>query len=250
MPASTEPHLRRFLVTWRASDRTIRAVGELSYAAPVFEYRYLQGIEGSPTFRPFPNFPDVTKTYRSPFLFPFFRSRVMDRRRRDFAAWRDALGLPASADDLDLLARSGGWRQGDRAAVTEEPAIGADGSTSYAFFVHGVRHRIPDPEEREQALAAACAGSSAAVRSDGTNEVNPDALLVTTPGGVDLGWVPDALVGYVRDVWSAGGQLEVLRCNGPQWPPYLRLLVEVRGRFPPDRDPLPMLPPRRAAAVA
>lgn len=250
MSAPVEQPTRRFLVSWRTLDRTILPLGELACDEEVYRYRYLPDALAHPEFRALPNFPDPVQQYHSPYLFPFFRARIMDRRRVDFPAWCEALGLPPAADDLDLLARSGGWRQADRAAVTERPAISADGTTASAFLVRGVRHRMTEAATRDAVLAGLVPGMELMLRPDENNEVNAEALVVTTAAGAGVGWVPDALVPYVGTVCAAGGRLRVLRCNGPEWPPYLRLLVEVCGRVEPTFDPLPMLSTPTGAVVA
>jgi hypothetical protein len=86
-----------------------------------------------------------------------------------------------------------------------------------------------------------------AVASDGStgsdqpdNPVDSNALLVSENDGVALGWVPSALIDYVRTVRHLGEpQLVVEHMNGPDVPPAYRLLVTLTGRvarlsrFPP-----------------
>lgn len=241
--------VRRFLVSWRTASRRIAPVGQLTYDGS-YRFQYLPSAGHLDGFRPFPNFPDLDGHYVSPFLFPFFGARVMDRRRADFAAWRTALALPPEADDLDLLARSGGWRQGDHASVTEEPRVAPNGSTAYAFLVRGITHRLPEAVRREDLLTSVDAGDPLTVRPDEGNEVNAHALLVVTSMGAAIGWVPDALVNFVGAVVDNGGSLTVLRRNGPEQPPYLRLVAELTGRLSPGIAPLPGLEAQHAMPIA
>lgn len=233
---SASPERRRFAVTWRDSGhKQTVVVAVLTYDGS-YRFRYTSAARDV-DLQPFGNFPDLDGDYVSPFLFPFFVSRVMDRRRPDFAAWQAALGLPPDADDLDLLGRSGGWRQGDRAGVVEVPRVASDGATSHAFLVRGLAHLEPDPARRDALLRDVTRGDALTLRRDDQNDVDPEALLIAHRHSA-LGWVPAVLIDYVGTVVEAGGALTVLRCNGPEQPPYLRLVVQVEGSFPPDRVPL------------
>lgn len=243
MPVSHESSsVRRFLVTWRDPDaRRIAPVGVLTFDG-TYRFHYLRAARDLRSFKAFPNFPELDQEYVSPYLFPFFSARVMDRRRSDFGDYCAALALSQDADDLDLLARSGGWRQGDRVAVTEEPAVAVDGSTSYVFLVRGIGHCIGDDDQREALLASLSTGDRLDVVHDKDNKVNRRALLLTTSEGGSIGWVPDALVDYVGAVvGSADGHVTVRHRSGPEQPSYLQLVVEVRGHLPAHQTSLPAL---------
>lgn len=126
--------------------------------------------------------------------------------------------------------------------------MGPDGSTSYAFLVRGLTHIAREPAARDALLAPVRAGDALSLRADVDNQVNAEALHVVWRDE-PLGWVPDALIGYVRTVMQGGGVLTVLRCNGPDQPPYLRVVAEMAGSFPSGREPLPLLAEDLAAGV-
>ncbi|HWH28954.1 MAG TPA: HIRAN domain-containing protein [Mycobacteriales bacterium] len=243
--------LRRFLVTWRDGEEqpSIHDVGCLSFDG-AYRFQYLPGARAAPGFRPLPGLPDLADTYGpAPDLFPVFAGRVMERTRPDFASYMAALDLPVDADDLDVLARSGGVTRGDRLVLTEEPSIGPDGSTRSTFLVRGLRFALPEPALRERVLAPLHSGDRLTVRPEAANDISPDALQVCTADDVAVGWVPDALTHWVRRVLSSSdGSFLVRRNNGPEHPPHARLLVDVHGHLPPGTVTLPGLG-RRAAEV-
>jgi hypothetical protein len=235
--------VRRFLVTWRdgRSPPGIHDIGCLT-ASSDYAFSYLPGTGTAPGFRPLPGFGDLGASYHSPSLFLLFAARLMDRRRPDYQRYVEALDLADDHDALDLLGRSEGVAKGDRLAVVEEPPVAADGSTCHVFVVRGLRFALPEPQWRGQVLAELERGTPLTVRSDVGNPVNPDALRLDGPGGQPVGWVPDALVPYVGAVTGgAAGELLVRRRNGPDQPPHLRLLAEVRGVLPDGMPSLPQL---------
>lgn len=234
---------RRFLVTWRDGQEPagIHPVGCLAFDGR-YSFAYLRGAATAQGFRPFPGFPDLERIYRSPSLFLFFADRVMDRRRPEYPTYVRALDLPVDSSELDLLSRNEGVGKGDRVTVTEEPIVQEYGRTSHVFVVRGLRFAAPDLERREGVLAELEPGTPLLVRPDTSNVVNPAALQLLTTGGDAIGWVPDALVPYVRAVLAhPGGDVIVQRRNGPELPPHVRLLASVRGTLPDGVRALPQL---------
>lgn len=234
---------RRFLVTWRDGQHAprIHPVGCL-VAGDEYAFSYLPGAWSVPGFRPLPGLPDRESPRRSARLFLFFADRLMDPRRPDFQDYVRALDLPDEPDPLDLLARSEGVLKGDRVAVVEEPHVHPDGRTDHVFVVRGLRFALGDPVQRERVLAGLVPRTPLAVGADHQNPVNSQALRLSAPDGAAIGWVPDALLPYVRAVvGGSGGQVLVQRRNGPDVPPHLRLLARVTGRHPAGTLTLPQL---------
>jgi hypothetical protein len=235
---------RRFLTSWRGRSEPVRIwpVGILTASEDRYRFAYVLGVEDIPDFRPILGFPDWSRTYESKELFPFFAQRIMDARRHDYPEYLDSLALPASASALDVLARSGGRRKADEFQLVEVPRISADGTTSYVFRVHGVRFALGDEELALPILDRIGVGDELLLVLEPDNPVNPRAIVVATPDGVRLGWVPDLLVDYVEAL-RAGGEVRVriLRVNGPTVPPQDRLVVELYGRLEPSTDTYPRL---------
>lgn len=239
---TADRQVRQLLVQWRNDvDGVIYPVGVLERDER-FRFFYLPRALELPRFRALPAFPELDQSYESDTLFDFFAVRVMDRRRPEYKAFLAALDLAPGADDLTVLARSGGRRRGDFVSVVAQPIVSDDGHTSHVFLVAGVRH-VADHEARDRALATLQRGDALGVDTEPGNPVNSNALVVVTPdGGARLGWVPDGLVHYVRRLLdSTTLTLRVVRVNGPAQPDQLRLLVAAEGRLPEGSPALPQL---------
>jgi hypothetical protein len=225
--------VRRFAVAWRNRPlRLISPVAVLDHSASGYRFQYLPSVrtdvEG---FRPFIGFRDLDRVYESSRLWPFFDLRVMDPKRPDFPEYVRQLGLPPDASRLDILSRSGGEQKGDSVLLVEAPAVADDGATESIFLARGSRYAGPETQT-STAVEHLQAGSELSIVDDTANEANADALLLTTSDGVPVGWVPDLLIDYARQVRAAGGHATVVQNNGRGAPWHMRLLVNVAGRLP------------------
>lgn len=232
------PHVdqavRRFAVAWRNRlRRSIAPVAVLDHDAAGYRFQYLPSVDRTVEgFRPFVGFPELGHVYESHRLWPFFDLRVMDRKRPDFGQYVRWLGLTTDASRLDILSRSGGEQKGDTVYLAEAPAVGNDGTTESVFLVRGTSYAV----RAYNTVAAAeslRAGDELALVDDVTNEANPDALLLATPEGAAVGWIPDLLIEYARLVRNGDGRVTVLQNNGSNAPWHVRLLVRLSGRVAP-----------------
>jgi hypothetical protein len=226
--------VRRFAIAWRNRQRrVITPVGVLDHRATGYRFQYLEAAgESVEGFRPFIGFPDFDRVYESARLWPFFDLRVMDRKRPDFPQYVRWLGLTVEASRLDILSRSGGEQKGDSVYLAESPAVADDGATEAVFLARGARYAIRQ-YGTEATANSLRAGDRLMLVDDDTNEANPQALLLETPDGAAVGWIPDLLVDYARQVRSGGGSVELLQNNGPLAPWHARLLVRISGRITP-----------------
>ena len=231
--------MSRFLVTWRSrtTERTT-PVGVLISGGQDFLFSYLPTVAHLEDFRAFVNFPDLKREYRSSELFPFFSQRVMDRRRPDHQAYVAALGLPADASVIDVLGRASGQRKGDTVQVILEPTVEPDGSVHHAFLLSGTRYA---PGDAPSVIDALQQGADLTFRPQPENLVNPDAQLICESHGQALGWVPDALLGFVQEVITNDYRLTATQVNGPEWPNHLRVVAQLRGSVPPGFVPFDSL---------
>ena len=223
---------RRFGIAWR--NRVLRSIHDVAVldADPgVYRFQYCPGVERVEGFRPFIGFPDFARVYESARLWPFFDLRVMDRKRPDYEQYVNWLGLSTEADRLDILARNGGEQKGDTVSLVEAPAVDDDGATSATFIVRGSGHAVRS-HGSESTIAGLRHGEALDARDDVTNEANPAAILLTA-AGAPVGWIPDLLIEYAREVVGSGGSITVLQNNGPSAPWHMRLLVRLAGRVPP-----------------
>lgn len=202
-----------------------------SDASYVFSYlRSASDVEG---FQPFIGFPDLGQRYEAPTLFPLFAQRVMRSSRPDFERYREALRLEPGASDWSILGRSQGQREGDGIRVFPEPEVDQHGRTTSTFFVSGLRHRMQQDPQVEQALAALTPGGRLVLVDEPTNPEDAQAVLVAEHPGVALAWIPSVLLPYVRTVRSsAPPTLTVAGTNGRDVPPSYRLLVKLDGTVP------------------
>ncbi len=227
--------LHRLLVTEKDPAGFYRPVAFLSASrgpgTTQYGFAYLRSAVERADFRPFLGFSDVNRAYRSDGLFPLFAERIMDPRRPEHPVLLAALDLTGDVTPLEVLARSGGQRAGDGIMLLPVPEVSAHGQTHCLFLVHGMRH-TPGADQRVGRLAP---GDRLALLAEPDNDVNPRAVLVVEDGAQPLGYVPDALLGYVDSVRDP--RVTVVRVNGPEVGSRLRLLVRVDGWFEPGEQP-------------
>lgn len=232
-PTTLTTQTRRFALAWRDRQRrVIRPVGVLDHLPSGYRFQYLANIEAvAPGLHPFVGFPDFARVYTSARLWPFFDLRVMDRKRPDFPEYVRWLGLTTNASTLDILSRSGGEQKGDSVYLAEQPKVANDGTTEAVFLARGVRYALRE-YHTEKIADSLRAGDPLLLVDDDQNEVNPAALLLGTPGGAAIGWIPDLLIDYARQVRASGGAVELLQ-NNLAAPWHARLLIRISGHVAP-----------------
>ena len=104
-----------YLAWQHAPSRRWFPVGRLirrQTATEEFEFSYVQGARDARDaagFRGIPEFPDLDRRYEATELFPTFRNRTMNKRRRDRAAHLHEFGLDVNeCDEVAELLASGG----------------------------------------------------------------------------------------------------------------------------------------------
>ncbi|MDP5185499.1 hypothetical protein QOZ88_22935 [Blastococcus sp. BMG 814] len=213
-------------------------MGKLSSDSHEYSFTYLPGAAAVEGFRPFIAFPEFNRQYQSARLWAFFALRTMDPHRPDYLRYLTWLGLESGADPLDVLSRSGGERKGDSVQLVERPAIAPGGSTSSVFLARGARYATRQ-HGSAPSVDALREGDPLRIKTDTGNPANPRALYLTDRIGSPFAWVPDLLIRYVEALVSKGGELKVLRNNGPECPWHLRVLVSAHGSLPPNCEPFP-----------
>lgn len=205
------------------------AVGFLDKLSDGYEFSYLAQAVARPGFVPLVGFSDPGRCYRRTQLFPSFAERVIGARRPDRPQYLASLRLDDDAGPWEILAASGGYREGDAIELISLPSFDpADASTNASFLAHGVRYRGHEANERISELRP---GETLALEKEPTNKANPRAIRVVD-GDLHLGYVPDPLVDYVANVMLEGRpSLTVVQANPPETNPHLRLLLRLRGRI-------------------
>lgn len=118
---------------WFPISRLDADVGNDEY---MFAYTQgaLEAVEKG-EFRPLLAFPDMRQQYESRELFPLFKNRVLDPKRKDFAEYINWLALDANhRDPIEILALTGGERQTDSLEVFPKLEKAADNTFSCRFF--------------------------------------------------------------------------------------------------------------------
>ena len=230
---------RQLIVAWSRSDRLTRPVGLLECrevdGEDEFVFRYLKSAESFEEFAALPNFPDLGRVYRGRKLFPVISNRLMSPDRPDYADWVALFDLDVHAGFFDILERSGGLRVTDRLELLPVPTV-EDGTIMSRFFVRGIRH-LDGAAEAAMKLRV---GDSLVVRPEPDNEVNEEALLLDSATGERIGYVPDYLVGMVRDLRvhnEAMPRVIVERVNRDV-APSMMVLVSMEAPCPPGYEPL------------
>lgn len=235
---------KTLFVAWQDSQESRQwfPVGRLDAAVPDVEYRfqYVRGAlraQKKAAFRPLAGFPELERDYHSPKLFAMFRNRVMWPSRPEFPDYLAAMALAADADPMDMLAVGGGRRMTDLYEVFPKLARGDDGGFVCRFFLHGGKHTSPAAQARVGCLRP---GEELRAAVELNNPLGELALQLQSADDYQmLGWAPRYLAPDLAQA-EAPGVLEarVVRVNPPPVPSEQRALVELRGRWPENYEPM------------
>lgn len=235
---ATAPATRALYVAWQdQKSRRYFPVGRLTYrgagASPAFTFCYLHGVQEAKQsgFAGFPEFPDERRTYRSNTLFSTFSNRLMARSRPDFGMYVNRLGLPTSADPLDILARSGGRRATDDIELFHAPHQAADGCYETYFLVHGIRYL---PEACHNRIASLKQQETLLLMADFQNPHDEMALALRSLDRFIVGYLPRYLC---PDSWTliqecSQIEIDVQQVNMPPAPLQQRLLCRMKSCWP------------------
>ena len=199
-------------------------------ATPEYRFRYIKGAERAKEqagFSAILSFPELTKDYRAPELFPLFRNRVMNPARPDFPNYLKTLGLDGSAEPVEILAVNGGGRATDNYEVFPKLVKKSDGSFTCRFLLHGSRYVNRSGQER---LATLEPGEELRIALELTNPTTQLAVQIQTDDHQILGWAPRYLVDdLTRAMAESSGKYEakVIRVNPQRHSLRPSLLVEL-----------------------
>ncbi len=227
--------MQKLYVTWQDPEtRQWHPVGRLSYSKGTYEFAYTRGAQSSKKFVPFGRMLDFGVVYLSNELFPLFANRLLPKSRPEYRDYLKWLGLHENkADEMEMLARSGGQRATDTLEIVPCPEPSADNSYEIYFFSHGLRHMSEKDQERAALLNP---GERLFLMRDVQNKADKMALLLRTDD-------PMSMVGYVPRYYSAEfstvmGRVEldsvcvtVERVN-PDAPSNFRLLCKFTSPWP------------------
>lgn len=190
---------KAFLIWGAPFSRRWLPVGQLSRDSEDFRFVYTKGAEASERFQPFGRITDLNAVYVGRELFPLFANRLLPKswpEYREFLSW---LGVDeATADELELLWRSGGERATDTLQLVPCPESSPDGQYRVEFFSHGIRHL---PQETRERIARLEPGERLNLMADLQNRWDGLALMLRTG-------VPINVLGYCPRFYS--GELSSL----------------------------------------
>lgn len=236
---SREPVARRLVVAWQhPTDRGIYPIALLDTESGRYRFRYLARALDVPEFRPLLGFPDTRRVYVSGSLFPLFKQRVMNRRRRDYGRFIDSLDLPVDATPWEQLTRSGGQRDGDTIQLFPVPLVSPDGSTSCRFLVHGVRHIEKQDSTVQERIDSLVEPEELLLIDEPENPKNSRAIQIATTEGRVLGWVPNLLLDYAHTIREyAPVSVVAEHANSSSVPYHFRVIARIDGAVPPEYRP-------------
>jgi hypothetical protein len=232
--------MKALFVAWQEpNSRRWVPVGRLTYENGTYRFVYTRGAKESKNFTPFGRMVDLDAAYVSEVLFPLFANRVLPKSRPEYQDYLRWMGLSEKDhDDLEVLARTGGLRATDTLEMFPCPEPTKNNSYEVFFFSHGLRHLIPENQERINSLKY---GEELYLMRDVQNPHDPMALLMRTSD-------PMSLVGYCPRYYSAEFtrlleavgkdtvKVTVEQMN-PDAPSQLRLLCKLSAPWPANFAP-------------
>lgn len=239
--------MKTLFLAWQdtAATRAWYPIGRLDadLSKSRYKFGYTRGAamaQENAGMTPLDSFPDFNRIYKSPELFPLFRNRILGEDRKDFKEYLRQLDLsPEHANPLEILALTGGERQTDNLEVFPKIERRKDGGFRCRCFLHGWRHVNKPAQERLLLLKE---GESLQAAIELNNPATVLALQLQTPDDYHMiGWAPRYLV---KDLFKAiSGAPEdicvvVVKVNPAPAPAKQRVLIEIRGRWPADYEPM------------
>jgi hypothetical protein len=239
--------MKTLFLAWQDQARTRRwfPIGRLDadVEASRFRFGYTRGAEiahEAAGLEPLDSFPDFHGYYESSELFPLFRNRVLSEDRKDFAEYLEQLDLePGDANPLEILALTGGERQTDNLQVFPKIERHPDGGFRSRFFLHGWRHVNESSQRRLLSLQP---GDELRLAIELNNPATTLALQLQT--AIDyhmVGWAPRYLVDDLFKVICESPDeifANVVKVNPSPAPAKQRVLIEIKGRWPDDYQPM------------
>jgi hypothetical protein len=226
-------------VVWQDPDsRRWIPVAQLTREHGTFRFKYTQGALESRKFMPFGSMTDLKSTYESSELFPLFANRILPKSRPEYREYIKWLGLdPEYADDLDVLARSGGVRATDTLEIVPCPQPKDEQYVAH-FFIHGLRHLSSKDQERARGLVP---GERLFVMRDVQNKVDLTALILRTEDPISVvGYCPRYFSAEFSQLFDRVGPERIstfVERTSPEAPSHFRVLCRLVAPWPKNFQP-------------
>ncbi len=238
--------MRTVYLAWQDKGKTRRwfPIGRLDadLDKPVFKFGYVKGAErayNEAGFQPLDAFPDFEKLYVSSELFPLFQNRIMNKGRRDFLNYLELMDLdPANADPITILEVSGGTRRTDNLEIFPKISKNDHGEFHTRFFLKGWRYVNKHSKDRVQFIEP---DEELRVSIELNNPATTLAVQLQTNDYCMVGWTPRYLVNDILECISKNPldiTAKVVKVNPAPAPSQERVLVEMKGKWPEDYEPM------------
>jgi hypothetical protein len=187
--------MKALFVVWQDPDtRTWIPVARLTREDGTFRFAYTKGALESSKFIGFGRMTDMKTVYESRELFPLFANRILPKSRPEYRQYLEWLGLDEQrADELEVLARSGGLRATDTLEIIPCPEPTSDHRYVVYFFAHGQRYLSAKDQDRVLSLKSS---DRLYLMRDVQNHIDSNALLLRTGD-------PISVIGYCPRYYSA-----------------------------------------------
>jgi len=221
-------------LTWQDPDsREWHVIGILEYEKEQYSFRYTQGCRATKNFVCFSGMENLTKKYKSSELFPVFQNRLLSSKRPEFPKFISWLGLDVdTANNMDVLSRSGGVRGTDNLQLFPKVELGMNGEFEHVFFAHGVRYLPVSTQKRIDFLKS---NDALFACLDIQNDFDNNAVLLRTENPPELlGFVPRYLSLELFPILeekrsSMNFSVELISNEAPE---NYKLLCRVKGQLP------------------
>jgi len=185
---------RAVYIASNSDQGTWHPIGRLALVDDYYEFVYLKGAETSDESKYLPGMPDHETVYRSKELFPFFKNRLLSKKRSEYKKFLDWTGLgdgDMPPDPLAILQVTEGKKSTDNYEVFPCPIRqGLDGYYEFKFFLHGTRHL---PQQSRDAILNLEKNELLRVLDDLQNPSGDRAFLICNFDTVALGYLPNYL---------------------------------------------------------
>ncbi|MFO0681751.1 MAG: HIRAN domain-containing protein [Sandaracinus sp.] len=154
-------------------------------------------------FELLPEFADPHVEYSSTKLFATFAERVPSVRRADRVGLLATLGLDESADDFEILARSGGTLATDRIELAEQRPTDDRLERPLIFQVRGTQYNHPSADRPLRV------GEELWIRRSPENPFDTNACELIRADGSKIGFIPKAHSAVVAAALAEGATFEI-----------------------------------------
>ena len=233
---------RAVYIASNSDQGTWHPIGKLAFVDDYYEFVYLRGAETSGESKYLPGMPDHEAVYRSRELFPFFKNRLLSKKRSEYKRFLDWTGLGDTGetpDPLAILQVTEGKKSTDNYEVFPCPTKlgqGENGYYEFKFFLHGSRHL----QQSREAILDLERNEPLRVLDDLQNPHSDRAFLLCNSDTVALGYLPNYLGEEVLRLFNTctpdSIKFSVVKVN-PSAPAGFSLLCVLRACWVDDSTP-------------